>query len=480
MNKKLRVLNLLCVVIALMLCFTGCGNGGDSIVTDSESRLSNGENVETEQKDSSVMENIGSTQEYISSSEITVPDNQVVATDLKPSEGLEFESNGDGTCTIKGIGVCTDKDIVIPEKSPAGDTVTLIGEYAFMSIKDVDSVTLVNYTYEIDKRAFQYGEFSTLNIIGGSPIVKESAFSSCEYLTSVSFTDCNIQADKYAFYSCGKDAGVTFTNCSGVIKENAFQYGDYINLSITNCELEIGKSAFSSCEALTSIVFTDSTINVDEYAFYSCGKDADVTFSNCTGAIDERAFQYGDFQSLTISSCELEIEKSAFSSCEALTSIAFTDSTIEASEYAFYSCGDSAMVEVSNCSLVLDDRAFQYSSLDSVTITGSKVETGASVFSSCEDLTVLTIDCDSVILDEYAFYGCEDLVDVSICENSKSDNEIKIDDRAFQYCKRLETVNIGDGNIEIGEAVFSGCADGLSITVAGKSYTADAIKGGLK
>lgn len=280
------------------------------------------------------------------------------------------------------------------------------------SLENVNSITLVNYTFEVDENAFQYGEFTTVNILGGSPVINKSAFSSCEDLASISFSDCNIQAD--------------------------------------------------------------------EYAFYSCGKDANVTFSNCTGVIEENAFQYGDFSSLTISNCDLTIEKSAFSSCEDLTSVVFTDSTLETKEYAFYSCGDSAKIEMINCSLTFDDRTFQYSSLESITITGSKVEMGDSVFSSCEDLVTVNIDCGSVILGEYAFYSCEDLKSVLICENAKSDNEIKIDDRVFQYCKRLETVNIGNGNIEIGKTVFSGCADNLAITIAEKNYSADAIKDGLK
>jgi len=191
MNKKL---NILCVVIAALLCISGCGT--EVAIPNQEESLD---------------------------SEETTQNNQVVETDLKPSEGFEFESNGDGTCTIVGIGTCTDKDIVIPDKSPDGDTVTLIGEYAFYSLENVDSITLVNYNYEIDKYAFQYGEFLTINIIGGSPVIKRSAFSSCEDLISISFSDCNIQADEYAFYGCGKDADVTFSNCTGVIEEYAFQ-----------------------------------------------------------------------------------------------------------------------------------------------------------------------------------------------------------------------------------------------------------------
>lgn len=412
MNKKIRILCVWGIVITMMFCVSGCSNNTNSDAVDNASGLVNTEDIEVDNKDNSVTETAEPIIEDNSTSETLKPSSQAVVTDLKPSEGLEFESNGDGTCTIVGIGTFTDKDLVIPEKSPAGDTVTLIDEYAFYSLEDVESVTLVNFNYEVDKNAFQYGEFTTLNIIGGSPVIKKSAFSSCEDLTSISFSDCNIQAD--------------------------------------------------------------------EYAFYSCGKDADVTFSNCTGYIDERAFQYGDFRSLTISNCELEIDESAFSSCEDLTSIIFTDSLIKADEYAFYSCGDSANVEMNNCSITLDERAFQYSSLESLTITGSIIEMGKSAFSSCEDLTTIKIDCSLVTLDEYAFYSCEDLISVSICENSEPDNNITIDDRAFQYCKRLESVTIGNGSVAIGEYVFSGCSDNLTISIAGTHYAADSIKDGLK
>ena len=414
MYKKMQVLNILCVVMCILLCLSGCGNKGNSNVIDNESSLAGTttENNKVSSKNNPATEAVALSQKETSTPAEKPQGNQVVKTDLKPSEGLEFESNGDGTCTITGIGNCADQNIVIPLESPDGDIVTLIGEYALYSLENVDSITLVNYTFEVDENAFQYGEFTTVNILGGSPVINKSAFSSCEDLALISFSDCNIQAD--------------------------------------------------------------------EYAFYSCGKDANVTFSNCTGVIEENAFQYGDFSSLTISNCDLTIEKSAFSSCEDVTSVVFTDSTLETKEYAFYSCGDSAKIEMINCSLTFDDRTFQYSSLESITITGSKVEMGDSVFSSCEDLVTVNIDCGSVILGEYAFYSCEDLKSVIICENAKSDNEIKIDDRVFQYCKRLETVNIGNGNIEIGKTVFSGCADNLAITIAEKNYSADAIKDGLK
>lgn len=401
MRKKTKISNILCAVLILALCLAGCGKNADSASSGTENGTANAGNT-----------NIGGEKEVASDSKEPKQDGSVAPSDLKPSQGLEFESNGDGTCTIVGIGVCTDTALVISEKSPNGDTVTRIDEYAFMSLEDVESVTLLNFNYEVDERAFQYGEFKELNIIGGNPIVKESAFSSCEDLTAVTFTDCTIQLEKYAFLSCGKDVAVSFVNCKGTIDDRAFQYGDLASLAISGSELEIGESAFSSCEGLTSISFSDSILTADEYAFLSCG--------------------------------------------------------------------DSATAEMINCNITLADRAFQYSSLKSLVITGSKVEMGDSAFSSCEDLETVTIDCASVSLGEYAFLSCEDLTSVSICDNASSENQIEMDDRAFQYCKRLESVTIGKGAVTIGEYAFSGGADNLTITVAGNTYSAKQLENGLK
>lgn len=109
MHKKMQVLIILYVVISMLLSVSGCEN-------ESVSNVANNENssVKTESKNSGIREN--------PAIETTVPDEiphngQIVKTDLKPSEGFEFENSGDGTCTITGIGTCTDKEIIIPLES---------------------------------------------------------------------------------------------------------------------------------------------------------------------------------------------------------------------------------------------------------------------------------------------------------------------------------------------------------------------------
>lgn len=69
--------------------------------------------------------------------------------------GLSYVSNGDGTCCVNGIGMCTDIDVVIPEKSPAGDKVTSIGTKAFYNCTSIKSITIPSTVTSIGSGAFE-------------------------------------------------------------------------------------------------------------------------------------------------------------------------------------------------------------------------------------------------------------------------------------------------------------------------------------
>lgn len=72
---------------------------------------------------------------------------------VKYSTGFEFDSNGDGTCYIVGMGDCTDAELVIPPVSPDKDKVIGIDSNAF-SGEALISVSFPNTIEEIGRRAF--------------------------------------------------------------------------------------------------------------------------------------------------------------------------------------------------------------------------------------------------------------------------------------------------------------------------------------
>ena len=51
--------------------------------------------------------------------------------ETEPPVSLRFQSYGNGTCAVTGIGNYTDPYVLIPERSPGGDIVTVIEDKAF-------------------------------------------------------------------------------------------------------------------------------------------------------------------------------------------------------------------------------------------------------------------------------------------------------------------------------------------------------------
>ena len=356
-NGRLPVISALPILLVMLMavCLTvslvACGNSdsGDKKESSSETVV---ENENSEEKES--------TEDTVSDAEqktdVQEPDkteedkadgqetgNQELTVDpeyanLQESIGFIFESNGDGTCTLTKIGDCTDSDIVIPEKSPAGDTVTMIAEYAFYGAEDINSIVIAGKTMELDTKAFQSCEAKKIVITGCDMVIGENAFSYCEDITEIYISGSNIKVETYAFYDTGKDMSVNIENCTGILDQKAFQACGIAGLTINNSTLELDENVFSYCEDLTTVTFDNSTVEIGTYAFYDSGDDATVTFTNCGLDIDDKAFQSCGLTTINISGSETVMGDNAFSYCEDLTDIIIGAGNTEIGTYSFYDC----------------------------------------------------------------------------------------------------------------------------------------------
>lgn len=95
---------------------------------------------------------IDSTAEASSESYSDESETPQIPTDVS---GLEYRSNGDGTCSIIGIGTCEAVEIKIPAKSPSGETVTSIGDRAFEDCYEIMTVSIPATVKTIGTGAFR-------------------------------------------------------------------------------------------------------------------------------------------------------------------------------------------------------------------------------------------------------------------------------------------------------------------------------------
>lgn len=76
-------------------------------------------------------------------------------TEPKPEEkSLKFTSNGNGTCSLSGIGSYADVYLIIPERSPEGDVVISIDEKAFYENTYIKAVYIPSTVMSIGEKAF--------------------------------------------------------------------------------------------------------------------------------------------------------------------------------------------------------------------------------------------------------------------------------------------------------------------------------------
>lgn len=90
----------------------------------------------------------------------------------------------------------------------------------------------------------------------------------------------------------------------------------------------------------------------------------------------------------------------------------------------------------------------------------------------CGDNFIIQRGCEFITdFDDNAFQMCEKLNSVLI-----GNGNIEIGDSAFSYCEELVEVTIGKGSLKVGDYAFYGCGDDLVITYDGNKYDNESIE----
>ena len=292
------------------------------------------------------------------------------------SSGLQFTSNGDGTCYVSGIGTCTDTDIGIPSISPKGDRVTKIGGGAFYCCASITSVTIPDSVTSIGSEVFYNCTLLTSVTIPSSVTsIGWGAFGYCTSLTSVTIPSSVTSISDNMFYCCSNLASVTIPDSVTKIGNNAFS-GIYIpiNIYITDlakwCEMyrysnylshnlyldgqlvtdliipdnitSISSDVFSYCNSITSVTIGDSITTINYHTFSNCNNLSSVTIGNNVELIDFSAFKNcSSLTNITIGDSVTAIGDNAFSGCTNLKDIYYTGTKAQWQQIWISSTGNS-------------------------------------------------------------------------------------------------------------------------------------------
>ncbi|MBQ2256405.1 MAG: leucine-rich repeat domain-containing protein [Clostridia bacterium] len=197
------------------------GNGGNQYAPNDQNNQNNQNPPNGYEQQTQPVVNVPDQggQNYNPSNQGNQGGNQGNSTD---STGLTFTSNGNGTCTLTGMGSCRDICVVIPATSPTGDKVTAIGAQAFYNCT---SITVV----QIPASITQIGHL---------------AFGGCTGLVYVT-----VSAGNYSYKDIG---GVLYTSDAKTLVHYPAGSGSS-SVSIPASVNKIEDMAFYGCKSLKSI-----------------------------------------------------------------------------------------------------------------------------------------------------------------------------------------------------------------------------------
>ena len=343
----------------------------------------------------------------------------------KYSQGLEFISNGDGTCYVSGMGECIDTYVVIPSASPAGDKVTGIGDGAFYNCWSLTGIEIPASVTSISVSAFYNTSYyddennwedSVLYI--GNHLIKAKHTISGEY----TIKSGTITIADSAFQGCSSLTGVDIPDGVSLIGSSTFSdCSSLASVTIPAGVTSIGNRAFNECPKLTSVTFAEGSqlAFIGHEAFNLCTSLKSVTFAEGgqLSSIVERLFS--GCSSLTnidnIPASVTSIGDLAFYNCTSLKSVTFAEgSQLTSIGYeAFYYCTSLTSIEIPVSVISIGEYAFYHcESLTSIVIPAGVTSIGNSAFADCTSLTSIEIPASVTSIATCAFSDCKSLTDV--------------------------------------------------------------------
>ena len=258
------------------------------------------------------------------------------------SNGLAYEVSADGTtCTITGIGTCTDTEIGIPDTID-GYKVTAIGENAFGNCSSVTAIALSSEVRDIGQRAFyKCTGINEIRIPSNVTYIGTQVFLGCENLTTL-----------YYDSSYAPPEGGTFVKNEGLKKivfgDNITEIPNYICYNCDNLEeivlskntKYIGNYAFYYCTSVEKIELPNGLLNTGWYAFYGMNI-TEIIIPDSVESINHSFRECGKLEKIVLPVSVISAPGQTFYLCDSLKEVYYTGDELE---WSAISIGDSSTI----------------------------------------------------------------------------------------------------------------------------------------
>ena len=328
----------------------------------------------------------------------------------------------------------------------------------------------------------------------GTKIICDSAFSMCNFLTSIIVPNSVTSIGEGAFSGCILLFKIIIPNSVTSIGDLAFMDSNALShIVISNSVTSIGDGTFYGCSSLTNIVIPDSVTSIGDIAFSGCRSLSNIVIPDSVTSIGDYVFEgCTSLSNIVIPDNVTSIGSNAFKNCSSLSNIVIPDSVTSIGNGVFSGCLSLKYISipvnviclngnpfsewngkldclspnfVHECDILFNkDKSeiisFRNQKIESYIIFSNVKRIGDSAFSGCRSLSNIIIPDSVTSIGDGAFYGCSSLTNIVL-----PDSVTSIGSNAFRDCSSLSNIVIPDSVTSIGSDSFRGCRSLSNIVI---------------
>ena len=349
----------------------------------------------------------------------------------------------------------------------------VIADGAFRGCKKLKSITLPIGLLKIGKNAFtDCSSLQSIVIPHGVKYIGINAFAACHSLEKTNVPDSVIKIEHGAFNECWSletinIEGSLFSEINKMLISSEVvlisSWTNQLDITIPKGVKKIGDYAFMNCQNLYYVCISEGVKRIGDWAFGLCKSMHTVIVPNSVTSIENHAFLGCiSLKSIDIPNGVTHIGAGAFFYCKSIDKLLIPHSVISIGGTAFNRCSSHIKLHSDNPHYQIENEMLIYSSKEVIScwstskhieIPNGVIEIGEKAFVFCKLINTVEIPDSVKRIEDFAFSGCESLKYMSIPQGV-----ISIGDYAFSGCVSLQDISINSTNIHIGEDVFRGCS----------------------
>jgi hypothetical protein len=310
---------------------------------------------------------------------------------------------------------------------------------------DVDYTIQTSYEYQSETmsspRVYQVMYFipeTIRNVFVTNQVeIKDEVFNSCDFLTSINFSNITTTIGNKVFYDC-----VNLTT-----------------LGLTNNIISFGEYAFENCSKITAIEYPSSMTTVPKGLFKNSGLTS-FDFSKITAIEDEAFNGCLSLQDFELTTKLTTIGNEVFAYCESLTEIHIPSSVISLGKGVFFACTNLHTSTLPNNFTVLPERIYSGTKISTFTFGSKIIEIGGLALSGTQ-ITEINLPQNLQKID-YSAFQFTNITSVEI-----PNTVTYIGSEAFSNCKLITSIRIPNSVTYVGDSAFSNCVNLVSVYIPG-------------